>query len=178
MRFCADPCAFLFCIVFSMPFGTSFFEVWRPTWTRKASILRVQDREISIRSRSLLGYTRKVQKLHHSQAKTSFLHSCDLRKKKKNQQKSIPKRFKNRYPLAKALGTPKIMIFMLKTSIFGSPKILDFFENRVRRGDPVKGPPSFLLRSYFFCDFFGIQHDFGTDFRPIFAFWAFIFGLG
>ena len=57
-----------------------------------------------------------------------------LPKMSKNHRKTRPRGLQNRYRLAKGLGTPKITIFMLKTSIFGWPKILDFFQNRARGG--------------------------------------------
>jgi len=45
----------------------------------------------------------------------------------KNHEKTFPKGLKNRLPLGNALRTPKNIIFMLKTSIFGSPENPDFF---------------------------------------------------
>ena len=101
-----------------------------------------------------------------------------FRKCQKNHTKTLPRGLQNRYRLAKGLGTLKITIFMLKTSIFGWPKILDFFQNRVGGGGAWDALGVFVAMLFFSASlglWGGFWTRFGPDSRQIFCIFG---GLG
>ena len=57
---------------------------------------------------------------------------------------------------------------MLKTSIFGWPEILDFFQNRARGGGPRGTPLVFFLQCCFFLVLCGSGAVFRAELDPIF----------